>query len=42
MILSSVMGCVRHVSRVVDRSDAQRDLVGKLEGKERLVRSRRV
>jgi hypothetical protein len=33
MILSGIMGCVRHVSQVVDRSDTQRDLVGKPEGK---------
>jgi hypothetical protein len=33
IILSNIMGCVRHVSHMVDRSDAQRDLVGKPEGK---------
>jgi hypothetical protein len=36
------MGCVRHDSHVVNRSGAQRDLVGKPEGKERRVSSRRV
>ena len=42
MILSDIMGCVRHVSHVVNRSDEQRDSVGKPEGKERLVSPRRI
>ena len=39
IILSSIMGCARQVSHVVDRRDSQRDLVGRPEGKERLVKT---
>jgi len=36
------MGCSRYASYVVDRSDAQGDLVGKTEGEEGLVSPRRI
>jgi hypothetical protein len=38
IVETRTMECVGHISNVVERRDAQRDLVGKPERKERILR----